>query len=182
MDQRATKWSKYISMVLRHKPEVIGIELDQQGFCDTNQLIQKMNQHGKPITLDILKEIVAVDEKSRYSFNEDCTKIRANQGHSVYVNLELKPVQPPEILYHGTVERFLDSILHNGIKKGQRQYVHLSDQLQTAELVGERRGTAVILQVDAAQMHKDGYEFYLSENKVWLCEFVPVIYVEVKNK
>ncbi len=174
-----TKLSKFLSLVLRHSPQTIGIEIAYQGgWTDTEILIQKINQNGTyHIDRKILEEIVRTDEKQRYRFNADGTKIRANQGHSIPVNLELTPVEPPEILYHGTAERFLDSISEKGLLPMSRQYVHLSGDEETAYKVGKRHGKPYILKIKSGEMHRQGYSFYLSENHVWLTEKVPPVFL-----
>ncbi|MBE6876717.1 MAG: RNA 2'-phosphotransferase [Ruminococcus sp.] len=170
-----TKLSKFLSLILRHSPQTVGIEIEYQGgWTDVSTLIQKVNQNGKyHLDMQTLEEIVRTDEKQRYSFNADKTKIRANQGHSIPVNLELKEQIPPEILYHGTAERFLQSISEQGLLHMSRQYVHLSKDEETALKVGKRHGKPYILKVKAGEMHQQGYQFYLSENGVWLTEHVP---------
>ena len=165
--------SKFISKILRHKPEVIGVELNQYGWCNVNELIDGIKKNGKYIDFDILNQIVEEDLKQRYSFSSDARMIRANQGHSVPVNLELNEVEPPDILYHGTVERFVNLIFEKGLIKGHRQYVHLSNDIETARNVASRRGDPVLLNIKAKLMHKDGFTFYRSDNGVWLCDFVP---------
>ena len=162
-----TRISKYISLILRHKPEVIGIKLDTHGWADVNALLAGISRKY-PINRDILEEIVRSDEKQRYSFSEDGTKIRANQGHSIQVDVELPVTEPPETLYHGTAQRFAASIEVQGLLPQSRLYVHLSPDPETAEKVGQRHGQPVIYLVDAGQMHRDGYLFYLSANGVWL--------------
>ena len=137
-----------------------------------------MNLHGRALTLEKLQEIVAKDQKGRYSFNEDKTKVRANQGHSIVVDLKLEKQIPPEVLYHGTGIQNIPSILKEGIQKRSRQYVHLSMDIDTAIAVGKRHGKPVVLKVDTAKMVQDGYSFYISKNKVWLTEFVPERYIE----
>lgn len=158
--------SKFLSLVLRHRPEILGVALDEHGWCGIDELIDKMNQQGRSITRCKLDEIVAADAKDRYSYSTDRTRIRANQGHSISVDLELKQEEPPEFLYHGTVNQYLKSIMSNGLQKKKRQYVHLSNDVKTAEIVGKRRGTPVILRIFAVKMHNDGYSFYQSVNKV----------------
>ena len=174
--------SKFISLILRHKPEEINLELDIYGWANVSNLISGMTKKGFKVTLDDLKRIVIEDNKQRYSFNNDGTKIRANQGHSVKVNLELVPIKPLNVLYHGTSTRFRDSILKNGINKQRRQYVHLSADIETASNVGKRHGELIIFVVDSKQMYGDGYKFYLSENKVWLTDYVPNKYIKVINR
>ena len=174
-----TKISKYISCILRHKPELIGISIEKNGaWADVEQLIKGVSRKY-PIDRNLLEEIVRNDEKQRYAFNQDKTKIRANQGHSIDVNIAFQELPPPEILYHGTSSKNLDSIFQTGINKGNRLYVHLSKDIPTAEKVGARHGTPVILSVSSLAMYNDGYRFYLSDNGVWLTEFVPVKYISV---
>lgn len=175
------KISKFISLVLRHNPEVIGISLDKNGWTDTGILIKKLSSKFD-IDLNILKEIVASDDKQRYSFSSDFTKIRANQGHSVSVDLELLPQKPPTILYHGTAQRFVQSIYQKGIQKQNRQYVHLSKDVETAQKVGSRHGEVFVFQIDTHKMLSEGYLFYLSENGVWLTDEVPVRFLNPYNK
>lgn len=179
MSNKTNKLSVFISLILRHKPEVINIELDESGYVKVDELIQGVNNSGRYLDLELLKTIVSEDKKGRYSFNEDFTKIRANQGHSTSVNVELKEEIPPKYLYHGTADRFLDSILNNGIKKMNRLYVHLSDNFETALQVGKRHGKPMIIKINASKMHINGYKFYLSENKVWLTDFVPKSYMKI---
>ena len=171
------KLSVFISLILRHKPEEIGITLDEHGWADVDELIAGIKASGRHINMDILKEIVATDEKKRYSFNEDMTLIRANQGHSIPVDVELKEVTPPDVLYHGTAKRFIDSIKRDGIKPMSRLYVHLSEDVNTAIKVGERHGDCTVLPISAKAMCKDGIKFYLSENGVWLTKHVDWKYV-----
>lgn len=171
------KLSKFLSMVLRHKPEIIELELDEHGWADVNKLLVNMNRFGKSIDLNILKDIVAQDSKHRYSFNSDITKIRANQGHSIKVDVELKHLKPPDILYHGTATRFLNSIMKVGLNGNGRLYVHLSTDIESAISVGKRHGKPVVLKIDSLQMYLDGFKFYLSENNVWMCNLVPVKYI-----
>jgi putative RNA 2'-phosphotransferase len=169
--------SKFISFILRHKPEAVGISLDDHGWADVDELIAGIQKSGKVIDMTMLEDIVRTDEKGRYSFNEDKTKIRANQGHSIAVDVELKELTPPDILYHGTAARFLDSIKREGIKSMDRQYVHLSVDYGTAVKVGKRHGYPVVLKLDTTQMAADGIKFYLSENGVWLTKYVDWKYV-----
>ena len=179
-DRERVTTSKFISMILRHKPEKVGIVLDKNGWADVNALLEGVNKYGRvAFTFDDLKELVATNEKQRFAFNDDFTKIRANQGHSVAVDVELAEAQPPEILYHGTAAGSLQGIMANGIKPGQRLYVHLSGDEETALRVGQRHGKPVVLNIHATEMHKLGYKFYLSTNGVWLTEFVPVEYIQI---
>lgn len=171
------KISKFISLILRHKPETIGISLDEHGWANTEELIEGVSQ-TYPIDMSVLEEIVQSDEKQRYSFNEDKTLIRANQGHSILVDVELDIVEPPEYLFHGTATKYIDSIREHGLIPKSRLYVHLSDNEGTASDVGERHGQPFVYRVYSGQMHRDGYRFYKSKNGVWLTKFVPVSYLE----
>lgn len=170
------KISKYMSMILRHRPEVIGIQLDEHGWADVNELIEGIAKKKK-FNREILEEIVRTDSKQRYSFNEDKTKIRANQGHSISVDLELEPLEPPEILWHGTAEKYVASIEKTGLRPGNRMYVHLSSDMQTAEKVGSRHGKPIVYQVKSGEMYRKGFRFYRSVNGVWLTIMVPVEYL-----
>jgi len=172
------KLSVFISLVLRHKPDAAGITLDEHGWANVQELLDGINNTGRKIDIGVLEEIVRTDNKQRYSFNEDKTLIRANQGHSIPVNVELKEDVPPEFLYHGTAERFIKSIMEEGLKSMSRLYVHLSKDIETANKVGKRYGSPVILKVHSGQMHQEGIKFYLSENGVWLTEKVDVKYLE----
>lgn len=178
---KENKLSVFISLVLRHKPEAACITLDEHGWANVDELIEGINKSGHQITMEILEEIVRSDEKSRYSFNQDRTLIRANQGHSVKVDVGLKEQEPPSILYHGTAKRFLESIFKDGLQPMSRLYVHLSKNHETAVKVGKRHGEPAVLQVDAGKMHCDGYKFYLSENGVWLTKDVPADYLNMRE-
>lgn len=160
-EKQITTLSKFISLVLRHEPETIGLTLDENGWADTTILIDKMNSKGIRINMELLEHVVATNTKKRFSYNEDKTKIRANQGHSINIDLQLSPVKPPDVLYHGTSEKLLPSILQNGLQKRNRQHVHLSADTDTAVDVGKRHGKPVVLIVDADKMHKDSFEFYV---------------------
>ncbi len=172
--------SKFLSLVLRHKPEVIGLNLDEQGWVPTEELISKYNANRHfPITFEELDYVVQHNNKKRFAFNEDNSKIRASQGHSLEIKLNYDPLEPPEFLYHGTALKFLTSIEKTGIEKRNRHHVHLSANLDTALNVGSRHGKPVILKISAQKMHADGHQFFCSENEVWLTEGVPVEYFEV---
>lgn len=170
--------SVFISLILRHKPQEIGITLDEHGWANVGELIAGINNTGRKIDMETLEEIVRTDNKGRYSFNDNKTLIRANQGHSIPVDVELKEVAPPNILYHGTATRFLDSIKQQGIKSMSRLYVHLSEDLETAIKVGDRHGDCVVLIIDTKKMSNDGINFYLSENGVWLTKYIDWKYVK----
>lgn len=172
-----------MSLVLRHKPEAAGVDLDAQGWCEISKLVAGINSYYQPgsdliITQADIDEVVRTDEKNRYAISEDGRSIRANQGHSLKVELDLSPKQPPEVLYHGTVDRFVSAIKAEGLKKMNRHHVHLSADRKTAESVGERRGKPVILVIRAGDMARNGTPFYLSENGVWLVDYVPSEYLE----
>lgn len=169
--------SKFISLILRHKPETIGITLDEHGWANVDELIEGISKTHE-INREILEEIVRTDNKQRYSFNEDKTLIRANQGHSIPVDVELEEVEPPKYLYHGTGEKFRDSIDAEGLKPKSRLYVHLSEDIETATKVGSRHGKPVVYRVFAGWMHKNGFRFYKSVNGVWLTKDVPTKYIK----
>lgn len=171
--------SKFISLILRHKPETIGITLDCHGWANTDELISGIAERNKGFNMEMLEEIVRNDNKQRYSFNEDKTLIRANQGHSIQVDVELKKNSPPEILYHGTAEKYVKSINENGLIPKSRLYVHLSSDKETAINVGKRHGKPYVYKVLSREMWRDGYDFYLSENGVWLTRNVPIQYIEL---
>lgn len=168
-----TRHSKFLSFVLRHHPESIGLTLDDQGWAVTEELLARAAEHGRTFTLETLKEIVDTNEKKRFAFSADLGKIRASQGHSITIDLQLKEQQPPATLYHGTTARYIDSIRQKGLVKGQRQYVHLSLDKETSRKVGMRHGKPVVLTIKAEQMITEGHKFFISENGVWLTDSVP---------
>lgn len=174
-----TNLSRYMSLILRHKPEVIEITLDEHGWANVNDLIYGIRKNNPGFNIDILEQIVRTDSKQRYSFNDDKSLIRANQGHSVNVDVELKEKEPPEYLYHGTGEKYVKSINQDGLIPKSRLYVHLSKDIKTAENVGKRHGKEVIYRINSGQMYRDGYKFYLSENGIWLTKEVPIKYLEM---
>ncbi len=169
--------SRYMCLILRHKPGVIGITLDSHGWADTRKLVEGIAKKHSGFNMEMLEEIVRTDNKQRYSLSGDKTRIRANQGHSVPVDVELKKADPPEILYHGTAEKYAASIRREGIISKQRLYVHLSKDEATAVTVGKRHGKPVVFEVKSGEMQRDGYEFFLSENGVWLTKRVPASYL-----
>jgi len=175
------KTSKFISLILRHRPEVIGIELDEHGWADVGELIAGVAK-SRPFDMEMLEEIVRTDSKQRYSFNEDRTLIRANQGHSIPVDVELEQKEPPEVLYHGTGEKFVSSIDRQGLIPKSRLYVHLSPDEATARNVGRRHGKPVVYEVMAGQMARDGKAFFLSVNGVWLTKVVPAEYLKKRGQ
>ena len=171
-----TDTSKFLSLILRHKPETIGIKLDEHGWADVSELISGISK-TRPFDMKMLEEIVRTDNKQRYSFNEDKTLIRANQGHSIPVDVELEKKTPPEFLYHGTGEKFVSSIDKEGLLSKSRLYVHLSKDTETAVKVGSRHGKPVVYRVAAGKMADGGFEFFLSVNGVWLTKAVPAEYL-----
>lgn len=170
--------SKFLSLILRHQPEKIGLQLDENGWALISGILEKSNLK---FTFEELEEIVLTNDKKRFSFNADKTKIRANQGHSLKtIDLDLKAQIPPEFLFHGTIERFIPSIKKEGLQKMRRQHVHLSKDKETAVKVGARRGAPVILVINALKMQTKGYQFYKSENGVWLTDEVPANFIDFK--
>lgn len=168
--------SKYIALILRHKPETIGISLDEHGWANVDELIAGIAK-TQLFNMEMLQEIVSTDNKQRYSFNADKTLIRANQGHSIPVDVELEKKVPPTILYHGTAEKYEDAIDVQGLVPKSRLYVHLSADIETATKVGKRHGKPVIYKVLAGKMQEDGYEFFQSVNGVWLTKRVEIKYL-----
>ena len=169
---------RLLSYLLRHHPEDAGIQLDSHGWADVDALIHGVSTMGRYLSRADLERIVRENKKRRYSFSPDGKRIRANQGHSIPVDLELLPEIPPDPLYHGTASRFWESIQKQGLLKQSRQSVHLSSDRKTALDVGIRHGIPIILRIHTGKMLKDGFSFYLSENGVWLCESVPAVYLE----
>ena len=172
--------SRFLCLILRHKPEEIGITLDEYGWANVEELVKGVSKKYK-FNIDILEDIVRTDEKQRYSFNDDHTLIRANQGHSIPVDVELEAVEPPEYLYHGTAEKYIDSIKETGLIPKSRLYVHLSGDVDTATNVGNRHGKPFIYRVCSGKMYRDGFIFYKSKNGVWLTKEVPVKYLEKRS-
>ena len=173
-----TKHSKFLSLVLRHNPKLIGITLDGAGWVPVDELLAGCAREGHELSRTDLERIVAESEKQRFAFSPDGLLIRANQGHSVEVDLQYSPQRPPATLYHGTVERFLATIRREGLQKRARHHVHLSVDTGTASAVGSRRGDAILLSIHAAEMHEQGHVFYCSANGVWLTEQVPPQYID----
>lgn len=174
MDRSLVTVSKFLAKHLRHAPDALGLSLQPGGWVSVDDLLPASARIGFPIPYDELIECVETNDKQRFSFDDTGDLIRANQGHSVAVDLQLEEQQPPEVLFHGTVERFLAAIMAEGLKKGKRHHVHLSQDAGTARKVGARRGKPIILNVDAGKMHAAGFKFYRSVNGVWLTESVPV--------
>ena len=169
--------SKFLSLILRHQPGKVGIVLDEAGWVDVAELLGAMGRHGRVVSREQLLHVVETSDKKRFALSEDGLRIRASQGHSVGVELGYEPATPPDVLYHGTVERFIPSIRSTGLDKGKRHHVHLSRDVETATKVGGRRGEALVLAIDAAAMARDGVVFYVSANGVWLTDHVPARYI-----
>jgi len=170
--------SKFLSLILRHDPGKAGVTLDEAGWVDVDALLEGCARAGQSITLDELREIVRTSDKQRFALSEDGRQIRANQGHSVTVDLGYDPAEPPAVLYHGTADRFLTSIRTQGLLKGARHHVHLSERVETASQVGTRHGRLALLEVNAAAMQRDGNTFYRTQNGVWLVDHVPARYLK----
>jgi putative RNA 2'-phosphotransferase len=178
MEKQIKHISKFMSLVLRHKPEEIGLQLDEEGWANVIELVDKMNLKGMNVDIEIIRIVVETNDKKRFAFNDSKTMIRASQGHSIEVELNLRETVPPDILYHGTTGKYVDAIRKEGLKKQSRQHVHLSETTATATAVGSRHGKPVILIINANEMYKAGYKFYLSENKVWLTDAVPAEFIK----
>lgn len=178
MDKKHTQISRFLSFILRHNPESIGLKLDSNGWASVAELIELAEHKGNRLTKDLIDHIVENNNKQRFSLSSDGQKIRANQGHSIPIDLNLQQEIPPEFLYHGTATRFLDAISMEGLKPVGRHHVHMSGNADTAREVGRRHGKPVVLKILALTMNADGYKFYQSENRVWLTDAVPVIYIE----
>ena len=179
MADEILRMSKFLSLVLRHKPELIGLTLDQNGWASVEDLIRLANRHGIRLTRPLLMQIVADNEKKRFGLSDKGERIRASQGHSVKVDLGLPPALPPEILYHGTASRFLESILAGGLHSANRQHVHLSPDVATAMRVGQRHGSPVVLVIRSGEMAVAGHTFFVSANGVWLTDRVPQEFISV---
>lgn len=177
-----SKCSKFLSLILRHKPDAIGIHLDESGWADIVELVEKSRKAGVNLNPDLIRKIVATSDKQRFAISEDGLRIRANQGHSIAVDLGFEEATPPQQLYHGTATHNLAAIRQQGLIKGNRQYVHLSPDKETAETVGKRYGNPVVLTIHADRMHHDGLKFYLSSNGVWLTDHVPKEYITGHKK
>lgn len=168
MERNKQKLSKFLSFILRHKPQEIGLRLDEQGWADVDELLRCAKAHGRALDRDVLREIVATNDKQRFAFSHDELRIKANQGHSIKIDLALEPITPPELLYHGTASRYMKQINQQGLLPSGRHHVHLSADYQTAISVGTRHGIPVVLVIKAGLMHTDGIEFFQSANGVWL--------------
>ncbi|MEZ6190579.1 MAG: RNA 2'-phosphotransferase [Phycisphaerales bacterium] len=173
--------SKSMSYVLRHRPDSIGIELGPNGWITVDELLQAFARNGKSYSRELIEQVVADNDKQRFEFSEDRSRIRARQGHSVEIDLGYEPAVPPDVLYHGTATRNLDSILEKGLSKGKRHHVHMSTDKQTMLAVAMRHGKPVLLEIDAKRMHQDGHEFFVTGNSVWLTDNVPTKYLRACN-
>ena len=180
-DKQIIQTSKFLSLILRHEPERVGLQLGEAGWVAVDDLLNAVNQHGTPLTRDQLNHIVATSDKRRLAFSEDGQRIRASQGHSVEIDLQYAPQQPPEILYHGTATRFLDAIRKDGLQKMARHDVHLSAETKMTLQVGGRHGKPVLLKIRAGEMHRAGFVFRCSANNVWLVDHVPPQFIEFPN-
>jgi len=178
-EKRKTRISKFLSLVLRHKPEEIGLSLEEGGWLRVEKLLRACAAHGQKFSPEELREVVETNDKKRFSFDDAGEKIRANQGHSIDTQIEFAESAPPAALYHGTAERNLDAILAEGLKKMARHHVHLSADTETARQVGIRYGKPVILRIDTEKMRGAGFKFYVSANGVWLTDAVPSEFLEV---
>ena len=178
---QVTKISKRLSYVLRHNPASIGVKLDENGWAPVNELLANLKIDGLAVDFGVLKYVVETNNKNRFRFNEDLTKIRASQGHSVKVDLSYIETIPPDVLFHGTAEKFLQAILKTGLRKMNRHHVHLSADVETALQVGKRHGKPVVLTIDAAEMYEAAYRFYLSDNLVWLTDAVPARFIKITD-
>lgn len=181
MSTDPVRLSKFLSLILRHKPETIGLRPDEQGWVEVNALLIALNERGMSVDLALLQRVVDINDKRRFAFSDDGLRIRASQGHSIAVDLALPAVVPPAVLYHGTAVRFLDSIRVHGLRPASRRHVHLSADVVTALQVGARHGSPIVLTVDAAAMHGGGLLFYRSANGVWLTDTVPPVYLRFPN-
>jgi putative RNA 2'-phosphotransferase len=177
-DKETIKASKFLSLILRHEPERVGLTLGEAGWVNVDDLLEAVNRNGPALTLDQLKHVVATSDKKRFAFSEDGRRIRANQGHSVEVDLQYPSQTPPEILYHGTATRFLEGIRKDGLQKMERHDVHLSAETKVTFQVGGRHGKPMLLIIRAGDMHRAGHVFRCSTNGVWLVNHVPPEFIE----
>jgi putative RNA 2'-phosphotransferase len=181
-EKEIIRTSKFLSLILRHEPGRVGLKLDQAGWVNVDELLAAVNRHGFSLELDQLKHVVATNDKKRFAFSDDGLRIRASQGHSIDVDLEYEQQTPPEFLYHGTPERFVESIRATGLNKGQRHHVHLSPDAETATKVGKRRGRPVVLTIRSGGMHRQGHFFFRSANGVWLVDHVPPQFIVLDDR
>ncbi len=168
--------SKYLSLILRHKPEIVDLTLDKHGWSDIDALLLTLNNHGIKVTLQMIKHIIETDDKDRFTISNDNKKIRASQGHPI--DIELVQIKPPNILYHGTAVKYLELIWDNGILKQTRNHVHLSANIECAKKVGRRHGVPKVLLINSLNMYNDNIKFYLTNDNVWLTDYVALKYIE----
>jgi putative RNA 2'-phosphotransferase len=179
---KLTETSKFLSYVLRHSPQALGLELDSEGWADVDTLITHAASQGRSLSVSLIQEVVSTNDKKRFSLSTDGKRIRAVQGHSTpQVCIQHTEKEPPEWLYHGTASRFLDSIRQQGLLAGSRHHVHLSNDAQAARSVGQRHGKPFVLKVRALMMHKQGYRFFQADNGVWLTEHVPAPFIQYEQ-
>lgn len=178
-EKRKTHISKFLSLILRHKPETVGITLDSNGWTEVEKLLEACARHGNAFSREELEEVVRTNEKKRFAFDENRTRIRASQGHSIDVEIEFEEKTPPEILYHGTAEKNVETIKQKGLMKMQRHHVHLSSDVETALSVGKRYGKPFVFKIKTAEMLAQGYKFFISANGVWLTDEVPPMFLEI---
>lgn len=178
MNESLVETSKFLSFILRHKPETIGLKLSDSGWVKIEDLIDAARKNGRMINKELIDEVVKTNDKQRFTYSSDGLYIRANQGHSIQIDLDLKAQVPPNILFHGTAEKFVDNIFKEGLLKMKRHHVHLHVSKDDARKVGERRGKPIILEIDSKSMYDDGLSFYLSKNGVWLTEYVSPQYIK----
>lgn len=177
--KRLTQLSKFLSFILRHDPAAVGIALDVNGWVEIERLLEACRAHGMAMTREVLESVVATSSKQRFAISQDGLRVRANQGHSIEVDLAYQPAPPPAVLFHGTVAASLAAIRREGLRKMSRHHVHLSADAGLARMVGMRRGKAIVLAVASGRLHAAGHVFYLSANGVWLTEHVPPAYIEL---
>jgi putative RNA 2'-phosphotransferase len=177
-EKETIRTSKFLSLILRHEPQQVGITLDEAGWVGVQELLDAVNRHGVKLTLDDLKHVVETNTKKRFAFSEDGQRIRASQGHSVEVDLQYQPQAPPEVLYHGTATRFVEAIRKDGLKSMARHDVHLSAETKTTLQVGGRHGKPVLLTIRAGDMHRAGRVFRCAANGVWLVKEVPAEFIQ----
>lgn len=177
-DKEMTRASKFLSLILRHEPDRVGLKLGDAGWVDVKELLQAVNRHGVSLTLDQLAHVVATSDKERFAFSEDGRRIRANQGHSIAVDLRYQPQVPPEFLYHDTAIRFLPGIRRHGLQRMQRHDVHLSAETKVTVQVGSRHGKPALLIIRSGDMHRAGHVFTCSANGVWLVKHVPPEFID----
>ena len=180
--KRGTKISKFLSLILRHKPETVGLSLEKEGWVEVGKLLEACAKKGTSFTLEELRDTVANNDKKRFSFDETGAKIRANQGHSLRVEIDFERKTPPEILYHGTAEKNVAKILERGLLKQTRHHVHLSTNIETARAVGIRHGKPVVFEIKTKSMIDENFEFFASANGVWLVETVPPKFLSILKK